>query len=153
MTEVIMTLMLWISTTTGWAIPEPPTITYIESGQEMFMISNDCYNKPDQFICSTYNPETTKILGLYNNETRTVILNKDFWRASVKDQSILLHELIHHMQYSNNWDQYRKKCKGDIEKEAYDLQEKWLEQRGLTLGKTIDLGPLMRHVLTQCDIF
>ena len=87
------------------------------------------------------------------NEIKTIFLNKDFWWASVRDQSILLHELIHHMQYTKNWEQYRKKCKGHIEKEAYDLQEKWLEQRGLTLAKTIDLGPLMRHVLTQCDFF
>ena len=45
--ELVLSLMLWISTTTGWAIPEPPTITYIESGQEMFMMSHDCNRKPN----------------------------------------------------------------------------------------------------------
>ena len=153
MIELVMSLMLWISIQTGWTVPEPPTITYIESGQELFMLSHNCKNKPDQPVCTTYNPETSKVLGLYNNETKTVLLNKDFWIASVRDQSILLHELVHHMQYSRNWGHYRKKCRGDIEKEAYNLQENWLEIRGLTLAKTIDLGPLMRHVLTQCDLF
>ena len=104
-------------------------------------------------MCSTYNPEHSNILGLYNNEIKTVFLDKNFWWASVRDQSILLHELVHHMQYTKNWEHYRKKCKGHIEKEAYDLQEKWLAIRGLELGPTIDLGPLMRHVLTQCDFF
>ena len=152
MIELVMGLMIWISTQTGWPVPEPPEIVYIESSQEMFLLSNDCHNKPNQPICSTYNPEHSNILGLYNNEIKTIFLEKDFWWASVRDQSILLHELVHHMQYTMNWGLYRKKCKGHIEKEAYDLQEKWLAIRGLELGPTIDLGPLMRHVLTQCDL-
>ena len=152
MIELVMGLMIWISTQTGWPVPEPPEIVYIESSQEMFLLSNDCHNEPNQPICSTYNPDHSNILGLYNNEIKTIFLEKDFWWASVRDQSILLHELVHHMQYTKNWEHYRKKCKGDIEKEAYDLQEKWLAIRGLELGPTIDLGPLMRHVLTQCDL-
>ena len=153
MIEIVMGLMIWISTQTGWAVPEPPQIVYIESGQEMFMLSNDCHNEPNQLICSTYNPEHSNILGLYNNEIKTIFLDKNFWWSSVRDQSILLHELVHHMQYTKDWENYRKKCKGDIEKEAYDLQEKWLAIRGLELGKTIELGPLLRHILTQCDFF
>ena len=153
MIELVMSLMLWISTTTGWPISEPPTITYIESGQEMFMMSQECDTKPNQPICETYDGEATNILALYNHQTKTIFLNKDFWWASTRDQSILLHELVHHMQYSTDYEFYDKQCKGDIEKEAYDLQEVWLKKRGRTLFGTIELGPLLRHVLTQCEIF
>ena len=148
-----MSLMLWISTQTGWAVPEPPTITYIENGKEMFLMSHDCDGQPNQPICETYDGGETNILGLYHSLSGTIYLSKDFWWASTRDQSILLHELVHHMQYSRDYKYYKSLCKGDIEKEAYDLQEKWLAIRGLDLGKTIDLGPLMRHVLTQCDMF
>ena len=152
MVELMMSLMLWISTVTGWAIPEPPMVKYIDNGKEFFLLSNDCDVKPDQQVCIDYD-DNSNILGLYNHNTKTIYLNKDFWIASTKDQSILLHELVHHMQYSKDFKHYTMLCKGLIEKEAYDLQEKWLEERGLTLANTIEIGPLFRHVLTQCDIF
>ena len=153
MIEIITALMLWISTATGWAIPEHPKITYIEDSNRFFILSHDCDSKPNQPICETYDGKTTNILALYNSSTSTVYLHKDFWWASVRDQSILLHELVHHMQYSHDFSQYSRLCKGDIEKEAYDIQEIWLKERGKTLRDTIELGPLMRHVLTQCDFF
>ena len=152
MVELMMSLMVWISTATGWAIPEPPMVKYIDNGKEFFLLSNDCDVKPDQQVCIDYD-DNSNILGLYNHNTKTIYLSKDFWKASTKDQSILLHELVHHMQYSKDFNHYTMLCKGLIEKEAYDLQEKWLEERGLTLGDTIDIGPLFRHVLTQCDFF
>ena len=152
MVELMMSLMLWISTATGWAIPEPSMVKYIDNGKEFFLLSNDCDVKPDQQVCIDYD-DNSNILGLYNHNTKTIYLNKDFWIASTKDQSILLHELVHHMQYSKDFKHYTMLCKGLIEKEAYDLQEKWLEERGLTLANTIEIGPLFRHVLTQCDFF
>ena len=119
----------------------------------MFMMSHDCDSKPNQPICETYDGTETNILGLYHSLSGTIYLSKDFWWASTRDQSILLHELVHHMQYSRDYKYYKSLCKGDIEKEAYDIQEKWLKQKGKTLLETIELGPLMRHVLTRCEFF
>ena len=153
MIELVMSLMLWISTVTGWPVPEPPTITYVDNGQEMFLKSHDCDSKPNQPVCQTYDGTQSNILGLYHSVTGTIYLSRDFWPASTRDQSILLHELIHHMQYSRDYKYYKSLCRGDIEKEAYDLQEKWLKQRGKTLLETIELGPLMRHILTRCEFF
>ena len=62
MTELIMTLMLWISTVTGWPVPEPPTITYVDNGQEMFLKSHDCDSKPNQPVCQNYDGTETNIL-------------------------------------------------------------------------------------------
>ena len=153
MKEIITALMLWISTQTGWPIPDHPNITYIQNGKEFFLLSHDCDKKPDQKICLDYDGDESNILALYNHLTKTIYLNKDFWIASVKVQSILLHELVHHMQYYRDYKGYSMMCKGLIEKEAYDLQEEWLEKRGLTLEDTIQLGALFRHVITQCDVF
>ena len=74
-----MSLMLWISTQTGWAVPEPPTITYIENGKQMFLMSHDCDGKPNQPVCETYDGGETNILGLYHSLTGTIYLSKDFW--------------------------------------------------------------------------
>ena len=153
MLELIMSLMLWISTQTGWAVPEPPKIEYIESPHKMFIIANGCDIKPEEPICKTYNSEVSEVLGLYNNITGTILLNKDFWQNGTKDQSVLLHELVHHMQYSRDREHYTKLCRGSIEKEAFGLQKKWLAERKLNLLDIVGIGPLYLHVLTQCDMF
>ena len=118
MTELIMILMLYISGITGWPVPEPPKIEYIESSHRMFMLSSGCDIKPEKPICKTYDLGDSKVLGLYNNITGTVLLNEDFWAYGTRDQSILLHELVHHMQFSTDREHYTKLCTGLIEKEA-----------------------------------
>ena len=151
MTELIMVLMLYISGITGWSVPEPPKIEYIESPHRMFIIANDCDIKPEKPICKTYDSEDSKVLGLYNNITETILLNKDFWPNGIRDQSILLHELVHHMQFSTDREHYTKLCRGLIEKEAFDIQEKWLVKRKTTLWDAVGIGPLYRYVITQCE--
>ena len=145
--------MLYISGITGWPVPEPPKIEYIESPHRMFILANGCDIRPEEPICKTFKSGNSKVLGLYNNITRTVLLNKDFWPYGTRDQSILLHELVHHMQFSTDRKYYAKLCTGLIEKEAFDIQEKWLVKWKSSLQEAIRLGPLYRYFITQCNIF
>ena len=43
------------------------------------------------------------------------------------------------------------KCQGKIEKEAYDVQNKWLEPYGLDVHKALKIGPLFLFMATQCE--
>ena len=145
--------MLYISIMTGWSIPEPPKIEYVENDRKMFMLLHECDKQPDLAICKNYDPKTsTQVLALYNYHIKTILLYKDFSLSSIKDQSILLHELVHHMQYSEKYIYYTMLCRGYTEKEALDIQEAWLLERNLTLEEAIEIGPLYRALLTMCDI-
>ena len=63
-------------------------------------------------------------------------------------QSVLLHELIHHMQYKNKVD---FNCLGKYEKEAYYLQDIWLLKQGeKNVMKTLDLNSLYLIMLFSC---
>ena len=150
MTEIVMALMIYISSVTGWAIPPPPNIQYTNSAQQLFLIANNCYLFPERSICKTYDPKATSILALYNHITKTVILNKSFWWASTRDQSILLHELVHHMQYSSNYKKYKNMCRGLLEKEAYEIQSKWLAKYKLNLLEVMHMNDLYYLVVTSC---
>jgi len=37
--------MMWISQATGYSIPEPPNLLFVETSEEMFNIAHECHNK------------------------------------------------------------------------------------------------------------
>ena len=150
MTEIITALMLYISSITGWPIPPPPNIQFINSSQQFFMIANGCYEFPNIKVCETYDSRDDRIVALYNNITKTVMLNKDFWWFSTRDQSILLHELVHHMQYNSNYIKYKNMCRGTIEKEAYEIQRKWLAKYKRELFEVMNMNDLHYLIITTC---
>ncbi len=69
-----------------------------------------------------------KTRGLYDPDTATVTLVNPWSAESLNDQSVLLHELIHHRQAAAHWT-----CLGAMEHPAYKLQERWLNQFNLAL--------------------
>jgi len=150
MNELVTTLMIYIMSVTGWEIPPPPRITYVESKKEMFLLSNDCYANPDTHICTSYDASSYNVLALYNHETKTVILQKHFSINSIKDQSILLHELVHHFQYYWDAPKYKKMCSGHVERETYNIQSQWLEKKGHNIFDTIQINDLGLILITTC---
>ncbi len=69
-----------------------------------------------------------KTRGLYDPATATITLINPWSVENLNDQSVLLHELVHHRQSAANWT-----CLGAMEHPAYKLQEKWLNQFNLAL--------------------
>jgi hypothetical protein len=64
------------------------------------------------------------IIGLYNNETKTIYLNYKVDINSPSGQAILLHELVHHVQFSIAHPTHTLDRR-EIEAEAYALESKF----------------------------
>ncbi len=64
----------------------------------------------------------TNLKGFYNTK-RTIYLHADFDPHNEQDQSRLLHELVHYLQWQNGTN--KDACWGDLEVEAYSLQDEW----------------------------
>ena len=63
-------------------------------------------------------------------------------------RSILLHELVHHMQNENKTDFM---CRGKKEEEAYKLQDKWLIENGEKgIMESLKLNDLYMIMLFTC---
>ena len=143
--------MTWISTFTGYGIHTIPNVQF-ETPREMFNLAYDCKTNPNW--CEEYlkmkddslNPAVNNILALYNKETKTVILRKDWNAKSIKNRSILVHELVHHMQNEEEF----KGCKGIMEEEAYDVQNAWLKQYKMNIFDTLGLGKLYYSIIISC---
>jgi hypothetical protein len=64
--------------------------------------------------------------------------------------SILVHEMVHHLQ---NEAGLKYECPQAKEKLAYEAQGKWLDLFGLNLEKEFEIDPLALILTTQCLIW
>ncbi len=68
-----------------------------------------------------------RLNGVYDETTKQICLAKPWDPSRTRDQGVLLHELVHHVQFqSKSW-----ACPKTTEWEAYKLQEKWLLENGV----------------------
>ncbi len=116
MEVLIATLAGWIAIQTGLAVVEPPHIEKVT---------------PITMSERAFGPgiaPSPLLRALYSQPAGTVYLRKNWDASNLRDQSELLHELIHHFQNVHN---LKYGCGAEREKLAYDLQIKWLREQGV----------------------
>jgi hypothetical protein len=86
-------------------------------------------------------------MALYENATRTIYL-RDGWNAeNPTDLSVLVHEMVHHLQ---NVADIKYECAQAREKLAYAAQQKWLASRGLDFFREFETDPISLMMRTVC---
>jgi len=73
--------------------------------------------------------QATNLKAFYNRGL-TIYLHADFDASNTQDQSRLLHELVHYIQWHNGTNV--GECWGNLESEAYNLQDDWREEQSLS---------------------
>jgi hypothetical protein len=73
--------------------------------------------------------QATKLKGFYDRRV-TIYLHADFDPHDPQDQSRLLHELVHYVQWHNGIND--TECWGALEVEAYNLQDEWRILHGMS---------------------
>ena len=87
------------------------------------------------------------IVAVYDTLSRTVYLPENWRGESPADQSILVHELVHHLQ---NIAGTKFECPAAREKAAYLAQDKWLSRFGKTLENEFDVDMFTVVVMSAC---
>jgi hypothetical protein len=155
MKEIILAMMVWIGGQTGLPVPELPIIS-VKTPTEIRQIAYECdklktENKPlYKAICIPDNdPKAIDVIAIYDRETGTIYLPTYFDKNNVAHRAILLHEIVHHLQYESD---YHKtvQCMPLLEKQAYDLMDIWLEENNAVMPPELTIGPLLRFTLTNC---
>ncbi len=130
MSALIVALMTWISVATGLPVPDAlPEISYATQA-EINIIS-----------------ETKGIVAYYTRETKVIVLNKDWDENSVKDVSILVHELTHYMAHLNDITYY---CRGESERIPYEMQKQFLAEHGKDLFTVFNINPTFYLIMINC---
>jgi len=119
MDTLILSLLGWINLNTEYDLRvDQPNIVMTEK-------ANLCkqYGIDNRSTC-----EATNLKAFYNRGV-TIYLHEDFNPSDTQDQARLLHELVHYIQWHN--DKNVGACWGNLESEAYNLQDDWREENSL----------------------
>jgi len=82
----------------------------------------------DKELPKTVDPEKLKIYGLYNFNERAVYTLDTLDLGSEKENGVLLHELVHFLQYQYDLDE-NVQCKNELESLTYLLEAKYLQSQ------------------------
>lgn len=137
MNDLIAVLTAWISVTTG--LPGSATLP-------------DVQLTPPQLLSALRYQDATPqrhrpVMGLYVDSTATVHLPRTWDSRRIADVSVLVHELVHHLQ---NTAELTHECGASRERAAYRAQAQWLAMFGLTLESEFGIDALTLKLSTEC---
>ncbi|MCK1712998.1 MULTISPECIES: DUF6647 family protein [unclassified Bradyrhizobium] len=92
-------------------------------------------------------PGQRQVVALYNDKSRTILLPDDWTGTSPADQSILVHEMVHHLQ---NLGKLTFECPRAREKSAYLAQDEWLGRFGMSLEHEFDVDMFTVLISSAC---
>ncbi len=112
MKEILTALLLWIGTNSTYNIDIPlPTVLFMEQEQ----MENIYYGHDKK--------ESGQLYGFYNLEKDVIVLPVSWNRDDPWHLSVLLHELVHYVQDTNN---IEYQCVAQMEQESWPLQKQYL---------------------------
>lgn len=118
---LVAELIRWIAAETGYdtkeALRAPPEIRFCLTGEAIDVDNEDTLVEEN-------------MLGAYDLAKRRVFLVRPWSAGDTRQVSVLLHELVHHVQFLNR----DFECLQAAEWEAYQLQAKWLAERRVEPG-------------------
>ena len=114
--ETARSYINWIIRQTGWPTADipPVKITSFAHLRELSGLSSDA--------------EWIRPAAFYSKSQHLIYLADSWNKDDLVDQSILVHELVHHLQIE---DHIQFACWGRYEAQAYELQVQWLRTQGV----------------------
>lgn len=85
--------------------------------------------------------------ALYDAESNTIFVSDNWSGGSIADLSVLVHEMVHHLQAKSGW---IHACPAEREKLAYQVQDEFLQMFGQSLQSTFNIDPALILVATSC---
>jgi Domain of unknown function (DUF6647) len=80
-----------------------------------------------------------EVYAVYDDEKRTIYLNEDWEGVTPAEISVLVHEIVHHLQNAAG---LKFPCPQERERTAYEAQSRWLELFGKNLSDEFDINAL-----------
>lgn len=87
------------------------------------------------------------VYAIYDDVSRTIYLPEKWTGTSPAEVSLLVHELVHHLQKVGG---LAYACPEAREKPAYQAQTRWLELFGKELTDEFEIDPMTVLVRTNC---
>src|SRR5262245_56214702 len=88
-----------------------------------------------------------EVVAIYDDATNTIYLPDGWTGNTPAELSVLVHEMVHHLQ---NRGKRKFECPREREKLAYEAQERWLNLFGRDLLRDFEIDPFTRLAMTSC---
>jgi hypothetical protein len=92
-------------------------------------------------------PVILSVVAVYEDRTRTIYLPEGWTAKSPAEVSVLVHEMVHHLQAVAA---AKFECPAAREKLAYAAQNAWLKLFGSDLEQQFEIDPMTLLVRTNC---
>lgn len=143
MNDLMLALMVWIHAYTGLPVAEPPSVTIMEAcALHRYRLGDVPCPRPGEI----------RTAGVYDSGKDIILLREGWSSSDLVDVSLLLHELVHHMQNKNGISVQTVACVGrDVEAMAYRAQMAWLESAGVDAHAALGVDEFTIKSLTSCN--
>ena len=142
MKDLLTSLMLWVAANSPLAVPETvPRVVQVDPVElacilEYVVPCDESRLDPSWTWYVYYAPKNLM-------EDARIAISEDVDLGGVDGHSVLLHELVHHMQVTAGQDY-------NIECQAYQLEQKWLIERGTSLQEVFKIDAMSVLFKTSC---
>ena len=150
MKELLTAIVLWLSTNFG--LPpsyDHPRVEFVPATEMVALRSKGLAAGwllgPGVVIDQS--DQAAEIISVYDDTTETIYLPDGWTGNKPADLSILVHEMVHHLQ---NVGKLKFECPQEREQLAYTAQERWLGLFGHDLLHDFELDPFTILVKTKC---
>jgi hypothetical protein len=153
-TALLTAVVTWISANFGLpADYNHPSIKLVPAAQITFLRYKAFTPGQQREALNLLQTETTdqsnrrETVAVYDALNKTIFLPDTWQGETAADLSVLVHEMVHHLQ-NNAGKKYN--CAGAREELAYAAQDKWLQLFGRNLSTEFQIDAFTLKVSTAC---
>ena len=150
MKELLTVIVLWLSTNFG--LPpsyDHPRVEFVPTTEIVALrykgLAAGWLLQPGAVAGHPH--QAVEVVSVYDDSTKTIYLPDGWTSSKPADVSILVHEMVHHLQ---NVGGLKFACPQEREQLAYSAQERWLGLFGHDLLHDFELDPFTILVKTKC---
>jgi hypothetical protein len=142
---LITAIVLWLSANFDLpAVQEHPRVEFVAPDKIVALRYNGLAG---QSIDKSGASGQSSVIAVYHHATRTIYLPEGWTGHTPAELSVLVHEMVHHLQHVGK---LKFACPQEREEIAYKAQERWLGLFGRDLFRDFELDPFTILVTTRC---
>ena len=148
MNALMTAIALWLSANFGLpATYDLPRLEYVPAAQIAALRYKGLAGSPFQTVSAPVQPGQREVVAVYDDAKKTIYLPQDWMADTPAELSVLVHEMVHHLQ---NVGRQKFACAQEREQLAYEAQERWLGLFGHNLKDDFEIDPFTLFVSTKC---
>ena len=147
---LLQEILAWIPANFDLPAGKPPPAIKFLSQEQLAAIRYDrvaAGQDRESAPTSTSLGQERNVVALYDDNSETVILPVGWTGTTPAEQSVLVHEIVHHLQ---KIPRLKFDCPMAREKMAYLAQDQWLERFGTNIEKEFELDKFTLLISSAC---